>query len=86
MSFTSSLLNILLGFFRSVAAAFSADLEYEMTWFGYRMGMMFYIWGSSFTTLGVWMPAVLVAAIGLTIAGLLLVFVFFDSARDLVGA
>ena len=32
------------------------------------------------------MPAVLVTAIGITVAGLLLVFVFFDSARDVVGA
>jgi hypothetical protein len=32
------------------------------------------------------MPAVLVAAVGITVVGLLLVFVFFDSARDLVGA
>ena len=86
MSFTSSLLNILIGFFHSVTSAFSADLQYEMAWFGYQLGMMFYIWGSSFTALGVWMPAVLVAALGITVVGLLLVFVFFDSARDLVGA
>ena len=86
MSFISSLMNILMGFFHSLASIFAADLQYEMAWFGYRMGMMFYTWGYSFTSLGVWMPAVLVAAIGITIAGLLLVFVFFDSARDLVGA
>ena len=57
-----------------------------MTWFGYQLGMMFYIWGSSFAGFGIWMPAVLVAAVSITVAGLLLVFVFFDSARDLVGA
>ena len=86
MSFTSSLLNILIGFFHSVTSAFSADLHYEMAWFGDQIGMMFYIWGSSFTGFGIWMPAVLVAAVGITAVGLLVVFVFFDSARDVVGA
>ncbi|MDS0257757.1 hypothetical protein ApAK_08810 [Thermoplasmatales archaeon AK] len=86
MSFLSSLMNILLGFFHSLASTFSADLQYEMAWFGYQVGSLFLTWGSSFSAMGILMPTVLVAVVGSTIAGLLLVFMFFDSARDLVGA
>lgn len=85
MSFTSSLLNILLDFFHSVVSAFAADLQYEMGWIGGKISVLFYSWAASISGFGIWIPSVLVGIVGLTVAGLYVVFVVFDAAKDVVG-
>lgn len=85
MSFTSSLLSILMGFFSSVTSAFSADLQYEMGWIGEKVSVLFYSWAASISSYGIWIPSVLVGIVGVTVAGLYVVFVVFDAAKDVVG-
>jgi hypothetical protein len=86
MSFLSSLLSILIQFFKSGIGIFEADLNYEMGWLGLNVSLLMYSWASAMSGYGPLIPAILVAVVGVTISGLLVVFVFFDSARDLVGA
>jgi hypothetical protein len=85
MSFTSSLLNILLDFFHSVVSAFAVDLQYEMGWIGGKISILFYSWAASISGFGIWIPSVLVGIVGVTVAGLYVVFVVFDAAKDVVG-
>jgi len=86
MSFTSSLLSILISFFKSGIGIFEADLNYEMGWMGLNISLLLYTWGQSLSGFGLLIPSMFVAIIGITIAGLMIVFFFFDSAKDLVGA
>ena len=86
MSFTSSLLSILIQFFKSAIGIFEADLNYEMGWMGLNIALLMYSWGQSFSRFGLLIPSMFVAIFGITIAGLMIVFFFFDSAKDLVGA
>ena len=86
MSFTSSLLSILISFFQSAIGIFEADLNYEMGWMGLNIALLMYSWGQSFSRFGLLIPSMFVVMLGITIAGLMIVFFFFDSAKDLVGA
>ncbi len=86
MSFISSLLSILIQFFKSGIGIFEADLNYEMGWMGLNIALLMYSWGQSFSRFGLLIPSMFVAILGITIAGLMIVFFFFDSAKDLVGA
>ena len=85
MSFFQSLISILMGFFNSVVGIFGADLDYEMGWIGGRISTLFFSWAASFSGYGIWIPSVLVAITGVTIAGLYVVFEVFDAAKDVVG-
>lgn len=85
MSFLSSLLNVLMGFFHSVTSVFAADIQFEMGWIGSKISLLFYSWAASVSRYGMWIPSVLVAVVGVTGAGLFAVFEFLDSAKDVVG-
>ena len=86
MSFTSSLLSILISFFQSIISTLEADINYELGWMGLNVSLLMYSWGQSLSRYGILIPAMFVALVGVTIAGLLVVLGFFDSAKDLVGA
>jgi hypothetical protein len=85
MSFLSSLLNVLMGFFHSVTSVFEADIQYEMGWIGSKISLLFYSWAASVSGYGMWVPSLLVIIVGITIAGLFAVFEFMDAAKDVVG-
>ena len=85
MSFLSSLLNVLMGFFHSVTSVFAADIQYEMGWIGSKISLLFYSWAASVSGYGMWVPSLLVVIVGITIAGLFAVFEFMDAAKDVVG-
>ena len=85
MSFLTSLLNVLMGFFHSVTSAFAADIQYEMGWIGSKISLLFYSWAASVSGYGMWVPSLLVVIVGITIAGLFAVFEFMDAAKDVVG-
>ena len=85
MSFLSSLLNVLMGFFHSVTSAFAADIQFEMGWIGSKVSLLFYSWAASVSGYGMWIPSLLVVIVGITIAGLFAVFEFMDAAKDVVG-
>jgi len=85
MSFLSSLLNVLMGFFHSVTSAFAADIQFEMGWIGSKISLLFYSWAASVSGYGMWVPSLLVVIVGITIAGLFAVFEFMDAAKDVVG-
>jgi len=85
MSFASSLLSILISFFHSFISILEGDINYELGWVGLNISLLMYSWGQSLSRYGILIPAMLVALVGVTIAGLLVVLVFFDSAKDLVG-
>ncbi len=85
MSFLSSLLNVMMGFFHSVTSAFAADIQYEMGWLGGKVSLLFYSWAASVSGYGMWIPSLLVVIVGITIAGLFAVFEFLDAAKDVVG-
>jgi len=85
MSFTSSLLSILMSFFHSFISILGGDINYELGWLGLNISLLMYSWGHSLSRYGILIPAMLVALVGVTIAGLLVVLVFLDSAKDLVG-
>jgi len=85
MSFLSSLLNVLMGFFHSVTSAFAADIQFEMGWIGSKISLLFYSWAASVSGYGMWVPSLLVIIVGITIAGLFAVFEFMDAAKDVVG-
>jgi hypothetical protein len=53
---------------------------------GLNIALLMYSWGQSFSRFGLLIPSMFVAIFGITIAGLMIVFFFFDSAKDLVGA
>ncbi len=86
MSSAPSLLTLLLNFFRSLMGLFVGDITYELNWLGWKISYLFSSWGSSFSGYGPWIPALFVAVIGVTVAGLYLVFVFVDAGKDVVGA
>ena len=85
MSSTPTILSILLSFFTSLIESMEADLNIEMGWFGGKVSLLMYTWAQSFTGFGPWIPALLVAITGITIAGLMVVFVFLNGAKDVVG-
>ena len=85
MSSTPSILTILLSFFTSLIGSLEADLEIEMNWFGGKVSLLMYSWAQSFTGFGPWIPTMLVIVTGITIAGLMVVFVFLSGAKDVVG-
>ena len=85
MSFLSSLLNVLMGFFHSVTSVFAADIQFEMGWIGSKISLLFYSWAASVSGYGMWIPSLLVVIVGITIAGLFAVFEFLDAAKDVVG-
>ena len=85
MSFLSSLLNVLMGFFHSVTSVFAADIQFEMGWIGSKISLLFYSWAASVSGYGMWVPSLLVVIVGITIAGLFAVFEFMDAAKDVVG-
>jgi hypothetical protein len=85
MSSTPTILSILLSFFTSLIGSLEADLNIEMGWFGGKVSLLMYIWAESFTGFGPLIPALLVSVTGITIAGLLVVFVFLSGAKDVVG-
>lgn len=85
MSFLSSLLNVMMGFFHSVTSAFAVDIQYEMGWIGSKISLLFYSWAASVSGYGMWVPSLLVVIVGITIAGLFAVFEFMDAAKDVVG-
>lgn len=86
MSFASSLLSIILDFFKSFMGILGADIDTEMGWLGLNVSLLIYSWANSISGYGIIIPTLLVAVVGITIVGLLVVFMFFDSAKDLVGA
>lgn len=86
MSFLSDLLSTIMGFFQSLVGMLSADLQTEFSWFSTHIVGFFLAWGSSFAGYGPWIPGILAAVVGLSIAGTYLVFVFIDAGKDLVGA
>ena len=86
MSFASSLLSIILDFFKSFMGILGADIDTEMRWLGLNVSLLIYSWANSISGYGIIIPTLLVAVVGITIVGLLVVFMFFDSAKDLVGA
>ena len=85
MSFLTSLLNVLMGFFHSVTSVFAADIQFEMGWIGSKISLLFYSWAASVSGYGMWVPSLLVVIVGITIAGLFAVFEFMDAAKDVVG-
>ena len=85
MSSTPTILSILLSFFTSLIGSLEADLNIEMGWFGGKVSQLMYSWAHSFTGFGPWIPALLVSVTGITIAGLMVVFVFLSGAKDVVG-
>ena len=85
MSSTPSILSILLSFFKSLIGVMETDLKQEMSWFGRKVSLLMYSWAHSFTGYGPWIPSLLVAVTGITIAGLMVVFVFLSGAKDVVG-
>ena len=85
MSSTPTILSILLSFFTSLIRSLEADLKTEMNWFGVKVSLLMYSWAQSFTGFGPWIPALLVTVTGITIAGLMVVFVFLSGAKDVVG-
>ena len=85
MSSTPTILSILLSFFTSLIGSLEADLKTEMNWFGVKVSLLMYSWAHSFTGYGPWIPTMLVIVTGITIAGLMVVFVFLSGAKDVVG-
>lgn len=85
MSSTPTILSILLSFFTSLIGSLEADLKTEMGWFGVKVSLLMYAWARSFSGYGPWIPTMLVIVTGITIAGLMVVFVFLSGAKDVVG-
>ncbi|MGP6221073.1 hypothetical protein [Caldiplasma sukawensis] len=84
-TFTTSLLSTIEGFFYSILSALTADFQQLTAWFGNEIVLLFTSWGSSFSAYGVFIPALMVITIGITLIGTYFVLTFIDAGKDLVG-
>ena len=84
MSFLHSLASILGGFFQSYIQQFEQQLSGVTQWLGYQIGGFFVYWGNTFRPYGAAIPAVFIAALGLSIMGVMGEFVLLDGANKVV--
>lgn len=85
MSFFSSIISIILSFFQALIGVSEVAMIVEMSIVGADISMVIYSWGASFQGLGILIPTLMVVSLGVTLVGMMIIFVFFDGARDLVG-
>ncbi len=85
MSFFSSMVLIILSFFQAIIGITEAAILDEMSIIGMEISLVISVWGRSFQGYGVLSPTLMVISLGVTLIGLMVIFVFFDGAKDLVG-
>lgn len=85
MNFISSIIALILSFFQAIIGISESAFLVEMSIVGGDISLVIYTWGESFQGLGILIPTLMVISLGVTMIGLMVIFVFFDGARDLVG-
>lgn len=83
--FTSSFFQIIQTFIGHIIGSIIADFQSVSTWTGNEITFLFVSWGNSFSKYGIFIPAIFVITVILSILGIYIVFIMVDAGKDVVG-